>query len=290
MDKLMQILKSYTKEIVWSVVSFFSRAAQIRTSYKIIAKCCPPNTDIVYERYLNRFAILIDNGRFIEAQVLHAGYEIWLQRIITDYVPLDEPVCIDVGANVGLISIMLVNHMRVKGRIIAFEASPPFFDRLLRNLAFNPGLDQVITPINAAVADAAGTLFWHEDPDQKGNGMVVPNENGCPIEAVTIDEFIALHPIERLDFVKIDVEGFEHEVLRGGMKTWARFHPVILFETLPTTPRLKGYPVWEEITKEFSKIGYKIYAVDENGVAVASDLSSLGHNSLLIPNSMNNPK
>lgn len=281
----MKSLKSLTKKTIWWLVTFFYKGQQIRTRFKTIAKCSPGGTDVIYDGYLNQFAIQIDNARFIEAQVLHAGYESWFQRVLEQYVPRDKPVCLDIGANTGLISMMLARHMRTKGQIIAFEASPPFFKRLQTNLALNPALEQVVFPVNSAVADAPGTLYWNEDPSQKGNGMVAAHGKGTPIKAVTIDEYLADHPIQRLDFVKIDVEGFEHEVLRGGMKTWTHLRPVIFFETLPSTPKDKGYAVWETIAKEFAPIGYCIYKIEESGAVVKSDLASLTHNSLLVPDS-----
>ena len=109
------------------------------------------------------------------------------------------------------------------------------------------------------------------------------SEGETPVPVIAIDDFAEEQRLTRLDFVKIDVEGMEQAVLKGGMKTWEKFRPVILFETLPETPRVAGYPVWDEIVREFKALDYELHAIDPHGASYPAPTTALDHNSLLVP-------
>jgi FkbM family methyltransferase len=278
----MSTLRSLVKNSIWKIAGQISHQRPIRTHSRLLTKCCPPRHDIIFQGYLDEFSVLIDNGRFIEAQVVHAGYESWLSKLIDRFVPASGAVCLDIGANVGLISFMMAKRASADAMILAIEPSPPFFSRLQQNLALNPQVSAVIRPINCGLAEAAGQMFWVEDPDQPGNGMLT-SASGIPVPVTTVTALLERHSIPRLDFVKIDVEGMEHEVLRGGDSVWRKFRPVIFFETLPTTPAQKGYPVFHSIATEFGALDYDLYSVSLQGDIAPASPSELGHNSLLLP-------
>lgn len=127
-------------------------------------------------------------------------------------------VCIDVGANIGLYTVLMAAATGPAGKIYAFEPAPRTFEILRSNIEAN-GLKTVIATA-AAISDAKGSATLHLTAEtgltSLGNtnrGTVVATAD---VPTLTLDAFAREHGIDGIDFLKIDVEGYEGHVLRGG--------------------------------------------------------------------------
>lgn len=145
-------------------------------------------------------------------------------------------VAVDVGANIGWHTLLMAQLVGDGGRVIAVEPNPSVLRGLQQNVELNRFRQVDIIP--CALADAEGLLSFYgpeaDDPDS-GNGHVVRNGTGeggerIEVEARRLDRVAIAAGIDRLDLIKIDVEGFEWPVLCGGEQTIARFRPHIVFE------------------------------------------------------------
>lgn len=119
-------------------------------------------------------------------------------------------VAFDVGANIGYLSLYLRSRIGAGGQLYSFEPEPENYAELEANLRRN-GLDNC-HPVQAAVGAHEGSLTF-----ATGLNGYVP-EDGAPgitVPVVTLDGVVAKHALPRVDFVKIDVEGFELDVLQG---------------------------------------------------------------------------
>ena len=136
--------------------------------------------------------------------------------------------CIDVGAHIGSVTYELT-RLAPEGRIFAFEASPTKSAWLKKRF---PGVDVR----GVAVSDEAGEAVFYENLDQPGFSSLGSRssegtEREIRVDCVRLDDAIPADlPI---GFVKIDVEGFEYEVLRGASELLRRHRPTILFEAGP---------------------------------------------------------
>jgi FkbM family methyltransferase len=113
----------------------------------------------------------------------------------------------DVGANVGLYTRKFIDKVGPSGKVVAFEPAPTCFEILRRECASG-------TLVNAALSDRAGAGFMEVfDQPQSGTHHLVsePAPNSVPIKIIAGDEYPGPTP----NVVKIDVEGFEDEVLAG---------------------------------------------------------------------------
>ncbi len=147
-------------------------------------------------------------------------------------------IILDVGANIGVMSLGFAAHAR-EGHVYAFEPTAYAYEKLLRNLNLNPELSGRITAIQAFVADEAranGNLVayssWKIDGSAAGahplhGGTIQSTETA---EVLTIDDFCKARGIPVVDLIKIDTDGHELRVLRGARETLEKFHPYIIFE------------------------------------------------------------
>lgn len=125
----------------------------------------------------------------------------------------------DLGANIGLFSLLAARIVGPEGRVFSFEPDPGVAARLRRNVAKNNLTN--VTVVEAGVWSSSGEVgFVAADPNSpdRGTGRFVTGaaRGAAPLKCVALDDFIADHPGP--DAIKCDVEGAEVEVLHGAEK------------------------------------------------------------------------
>lgn len=125
-------------------------------------------------------------------------------------------VAVDVGANIGEVSIILSRGAGAAGHVYSFEPNPRIYRYLLGNLSLNH-CDNV-TPANLAVGAEPGSVRMSDDKRDDMNRVVDGGE--IAVTCTTLDSH--LPPLERIAFLKVDVEGSELRVLEGARDTLAR--------------------------------------------------------------------
>lgn len=145
-----------------------------------------------------------------------------------------DGVAIDIGANIGLTALALAALLPA-GRVIAVEPSPRTSEALRRTIAAN-AVGTRIAMEACALGAAPGHAAFHDAEHSAGSHLLVDGTMRAAalarvtVPVTTLDRLVEAHALPRLDFVKIDVEGFETEVLDGGAATIARFRPSFLIE------------------------------------------------------------
>jgi len=144
-----------------------------------------------------------------------------------------DGVALDIGANVGAFACALA-AIAPTGRVIAVEPSPATAAALRRTVALN-GLEARIAVHETAVGAEPGRARFHAEATHTAGSHLLHVDTMAPerltpldVLVTTIDALAA--GLNRLDLIKIDVEGFETEVLDGAALTLARFRPVVLAE------------------------------------------------------------
>jgi FkbM family methyltransferase len=144
---------------------------------------------------------------------------------------------IDVGANAGLFSMLASRWVGDGGRVYAFEPSEREFRRLLDHITLNRLRN--VTALRQAVGERSGiaSLRVAEYPNAGHNTLApsfrYPNVATARVEAteiLTLDRFVELYRPERIDAVKIDIEGHECAALSGASSLLTRFRPVVISE------------------------------------------------------------
>ena len=164
----------------------------------------------------------------------------------------DQAVALDVGANIGFFAVPLARALAERdGKLHAFEPLPSNFARLQENLGLNDlGQDTVATwacGLSSERAELEITLredFQHGG--ETGNAAIVIDDGldeqfqRIRVPVRTLDDFAEENSLDRLDFIKIDIEGHEDMFFEGGRTTLARTRPTVLMEVNSAYFRRRG--------------------------------------------------
>lgn len=192
-------------------------------------------------------------------------YGEWVQTevdLFKTLLPVDG-VCIEVGSNIGMHAIPL-SRICEKGRVYCYEPQRPIFHILCGNIALNNRINVVAR--NLAVGESPARIevqssdydeAWNYGSFSIASGFSTENVFTGPVrtekvDVVSLDEDPELADLARVDFLKIDAEGFEPHILRGARKLIARHKPYLFVEA-------NNARIVEEMVPEIQAHGYTGY-------------------------------
>jgi FkbM family methyltransferase len=135
-----------------------------------------------------------------------------LNRLLDRLAPGD--VFVDVGAHIGLYAILAASRVAPGGRSIAFEADPVNHARLRANVALNPGLGVDSTCVGISDRDETARLSLNTSGNRGGNSLLGEGPEGATIRCLPLRKALADLGVERVDAMKLDVEGMEYRILK----------------------------------------------------------------------------
>ena len=175
----------------------------------------------------------------------------------------DDSVFIDIGANIGLYSLRATDKIKEKGEVIGFEPFIENFKQLKKHVVSN-NLSTIITIENVAIGESEGKLQLYYSDKIQNRGMVSAvyqeNAKSYEVEMMRLDDYCAHKNINTINCVKIDVEGYEMNVLKGMTNVLLQFQPILLLEILEENT--------EQIESFLSNFGYVKYYISDNGFVV----------------------
>jgi FkbM family methyltransferase len=121
-------------------------------------------------------------------------------------------VTVDIGANIGAFSILAAKH---ESRVFAIEPEPHNLEALRHNIDLN-GMADKITVVPVGVSDFNGTAVINDG----GGGASIKDDNadGTFVDIITLDELFSRYNIDKVNVLKIDVEGSEQEIILGASR------------------------------------------------------------------------
>jgi FkbM family methyltransferase len=196
----------------------------------------------------------------------------------------EDSVFIDVGANQGEFSVLACKYLP-QGKVIAFEPHPAMYKALVDNLqlnqfnnyqTFNFGLYEEEGELNLYTSTSTEVEgAWNEGlfSGFKSSERDVLSET-VPVH--TLDTVINSLSLDKLDVIKVDIEGSELPVLRGAKDCLQRFHPDLIIEINEETFKAAGYRAIDLVN--FLKAqGYsEQFRINRNGQLLKEDLLSSG--------------
>jgi FkbM family methyltransferase len=196
---------------------------------------------------------------------------------------------LDIGAHHGLYTLLAVRKVGPKGRVIAFEPSPRERRCLNWNLRINRCKNVKVEPFALGAAEGAATLFVVEG-DSTGCNSLRPPEVSEPtaeqsVEVRRLDRVLEELAIQHVDFIKLDAEGAELDILRGsGDLVEKEPRPVLLVEVYDIRTHPWGYDA-SEIIRFLAERDYVWFRLLVDGVPelVGADRSVYDDNFVAVP-------
>lgn len=196
------------------------------------------------------------------------GYhELDTEQFLVEYLRSGD-VVVDVGAHIGMLTAVAAQLLGPSGVVYAFEVDPTNFLQLVKTIRRN-SMNNVY-PQNIALSDVVGTSQFYRPEDSWGAFMINPRDCGLlsasesstktgiiELPTTTLDTFFQEHAVERLDLIKIDVDGPELAILRGGTHIIRGYKPALIVETSYFN---RKHSTFDETWTFLRDSGYEVYA------------------------------
>lgn len=196
---------------------------------------------------------------------------------------------LDIGAHHGFYTLIASKIVGRAGRVIAFEPSPRERKRLKRHVRLNSCSNVCISSAALGATAKRANLYLVDGAEDWCNSLRPPavqaNTRQIEVEVKTLDEYLAKSAISSVDFMKLDVEGAELDVLKGATQLLhSNPRPILLVEVYDIRTEPWGYRA-SEIVRFLNGIGYCWFSLSEDGVPhpIAADEKKYDANLVAIP-------
>ena len=176
-------------------------------------------------------------------------------------------IAIDGGANIGLHTLQMAQAVLPNGLVAAVDPLPELLKLLDGRLHEYRIPETVVRLLPVGLSSSVGEADFYQVLDHGKHGLSSLRDRHIPknhieqvkpvrIELTTLDA--VCRQLDRVDFIKLDLEGGELDALRGGRLTLNRFRPVIGFEQDQYSPQYFGY-TWDHLLEFFASMRYEVY-------------------------------
>ena len=216
------------------------------------------------ENYLKTFGYISDIYQSVFLKIKEEG-----TGLVPNFIKKGDTV-FDIGANVGRFTSLAAGLVGPKGRVLSFEPQE-YPRRILTQMKSVRGLSQVVI-VDKALSDTPGkaeiTIPLKDGWKPKSACGHLDGENPDPhktetVTVSTLDLFCEENGIQRLDFIKCDVEGAELKVFRAGTRTLTRFYPTIYCEVDKLCCDGNKVPL-RAVFDFLESLGYRAYLPDKD--------------------------
>jgi FkbM family methyltransferase len=184
-------------------------------------------------------------------------------------------VFLDIGAHHGLYSLVAAKRLGADSTVVAFEPSQNEFRRLRLHLRLNGMRSVLAEPIALGATSCKQKFFQVISGDNTRGGLRPPASPDrvleTSVETASLDEYLARLALDRVDLVKLDVEGGELEVLQGASSVLAKFRPIFICEVLDATTQVWGYNA-REIVLMFKRHDFRLFEIQLDGSIVPHEI------------------
>jgi len=200
-------------------------------------------------------------------------YELSEQALFAKYLHGDMTL-VDIGANMGLYTAVSMHHLDAEGRIVALEPFPQTFEFLQKNVTANQTNGRAcprVDAFNLAATPEPCLIDLRLNPENRADNRLYrgtyqgkPEEwDTLPVEGRPVDDVLAEIGIEQVNFVKIDIQGYEQKAISGFQKTLERSQNVIILsEFWPKGLKEAGGSA-EEYLQMLKNLGFTLYTLNE---------------------------
>jgi FkbM family methyltransferase len=206
----------------------------------------------------------------------------WEEFIFISKYLNNNSIAFDIGANMGFYTLWMSKYLSKGGEIHSFEPDKNNYYRLSQNISINT-IESKIVLNQLGVYRSTDRLYISTGLDGE-NHIVDDTYEGLKtvIDAISIDDYVSINHIPKIDFIKIDVEGFELEVLKGATMLLSQKYIQVIQLELNKALKNSNITV-DDITSFIDSIGYTICHYDvENNILFPTKISDERENYFIL--------
>lgn len=227
----------------------------------------------VFGKYIFNY---LPNDKFVGQRIALEKYEPYLTKLMLSKIK-EGDVVLDIGANIGYYAVLFAEKTGKTGKVIAIEPDPINFEILQKNIKENKLFN--VVAVQAAVGNENKKMEIFKSKENFGdhrmwNQNPLPDKPESPLKeggqfrkskevfCRRLDDLLKELEYQKIDFIKMDVQGFESLVVKGGEKVIEKNKPIIFFEYWPWGNKKAGSDI-KKMMNFFRKIYKKIFWIDE---------------------------
>ncbi|MES2779038.1 MAG: FkbM family methyltransferase [Bacteroidota bacterium] len=152
---------------------------------------------------------------------------------------------LDIGGCWGDTALYFAHKVGSAGKVFSFEFIPNNLKLHQINRSLNPNLADHITVVDHPVSNTTGQTIYYKDNGPSSKMQATPfNEQTGSTTTLTIDDFVKQYQVDKVDFIKMDIEGAERYALEGALQTIKRFRPTLAIAIYHSVEDLINIPNW----------------------------------------------
>lgn len=221
---------------------------------------------IVINNFDGDLKIKLDISRSMGASIYWTNFHEFHEFLFLHKFLSAEMVFLDIGANLGEYTLFAAKRTS-KGKVLAFEPLPRMYSQLQENVDLNQFRNVVISKYG--LAETTGVLPIHEIENvHEGLSTFYPGDRKIKekieVPLKSFDQELKTFGVNRIDFMKLDIEGGELGALRGARNAISRFRPVVMVEINEPTYQAAGYSSLD-VYQFFESLNYRPFEIDKQG-------------------------
>ena len=219
------------------------------------------NLDLTQEKIVSIFnnkIKTISNDEGISSELLiHKIHEPLTTSLILQKLT-KEMHCVDIGSNIGYYALLESEKVGNDGTVWSIEPSPQNFETLSNNIMLNHR--ENIKCYNIAIGDKNGkTDFLISEKSnwskiKNDSDLIEPEDKIIQVDMMTLDSFSEKNRIEKVNLLRMDVEGYEKNIIEGSTSFLEKFKPILMIEV---HKMIMGNDVTRDFLKKLQTLGYE---------------------------------
>ena len=208
----------------------------------------------------------IDHGLYFNYK--DAGQEKLFELVKSDM------VIIDVGVNIGTTILKFAKYAE-NGKVIGFEPDIEMYAKAKKNIALN-NFKNILLIDKGLGNETMRLKLYRVHENNPGmnrildSGQIDCNYDFTEIEVIKLDDFTRDNNIEKIDLIKIDVEGYEFNVIQGGIEVLKKMRPIFFVELVDRNLR-ENNTSEEQLVRFFENYNYQVFRADNNMPVTSKD-------------------
>lgn len=207
------------------------------------------------------YHLLAENGRLYEFET----------SMVAIGALREGDIAIDIGAHIGYFSLLFRLLVGASGTVFAFEPMPDTYRRLLHNIIRNCFTN--VLPLPLAIADQEGSakFFFNSRNEGESSLLEIGDSPSCEVQVTNLDRMFADILPTRPRLLKIDAEGVEVLILKGGQSWFRNFGPDIIICEINRGALSSAGASEQEIIYFFVALGYKAAIINMEGTEMGME-------------------